>query len=46
MKLRLSGPFVVAVLSAITAVSLAALLVNIFTRQQVATNDCGRVDEL
>ena len=46
MKLRFSGPFVVAALAAVAAVSLAALLVNIFTRQQEARNPFYRVVEL
>jgi nitrite reductase (cytochrome c-552) len=46
MKHRLSTPIVVALLAAVATVALAALLVNIFTRQQEAQNPFYRVVEL
>jgi nitrite reductase (cytochrome c-552) len=46
MKRRFSIPVLIAVLAAIAAVSVTALLVNIFTRQQEARNPFYRVVEL
>jgi nitrite reductase (cytochrome c-552) len=46
MKGRLSGPITVAVVAAVAAVGLAALLVNVFTRQQEARNPFYRIVEL
>src|SRR5688500_13385784 len=46
MTRRFAGPFVIAVAAAVAAVAVAALLVNIFTRQQEARNPFYRVVEL
>ena len=46
MKNRLTVPILVIVLAAIAAIAVAALLVNIFTRQQEARNPFYRVVEL
>ena len=46
MKIRFPGPIVVAALAAMAAIALAALLVNIFTRQQEARNPFYMVVEL
>src|SRR5687768_18319485 len=46
MRRRLSGPLVVAIAAGLAAVAAAALLVNIFTRQQEARNPFYRVVEL
>ena len=43
---RFAPAILVAVLSAVTAIGLAALLTNIFQRQQEATNPFYRVVEL
>jgi nitrite reductase (cytochrome c-552) len=46
MKRRLTLPVVAALLAAVAAVAIAALLVNIFTRQQEARNSFYRVVDL
>ena len=46
MMRRLTLPLVAAILAAVAAIALAALLVNIFTRQQEARNPFYRVVEL
>ena len=43
---RLSGPLLVALATAVAAIAITALLVNIFTRQQEARNPFYRVVEL
>ena len=46
MTRRLTVPFLIVVLAAVAALALAALLVNVFTRQQEARNPFYRVVEL
>ena len=46
MKNRLTAPILIVVLAAVAAIAVAALLVNIFTRQQEARNPFYRVVEL